>query len=156
MKKLFLSVIFAFLASCSEGNATPSEDQELVVSEAAKDDCLGFGLNSMRMNCEKEFMAQPTIDQTNKQMKKLLTSLQVKMRKADADWSKGSIDDSDPKYVDALNSAQKTWEEHVTKTCLFDSFTARGGTDQSHEHWKCSQKQLEARVLQLEEWDNAF
>jgi uncharacterized protein YecT (DUF1311 family) len=153
MKQLLLSVTFAFLASCSEGNATPSEDQKILVSEAAKNDCIGFGLNSMRMNCEKESKAQPTIDQANKHMEKLLTSLQAKMQKADADWSKGSIDDSDPKYVDALNSAQKTWEEHATKTCLFDSFRARGGTDQSHELWKCNLKHLEARVLQLEEWD---
>jgi uncharacterized protein YecT (DUF1311 family) len=108
------------------------------------------------MDCEEEFMAQPRVNKASNQLKKLLASLQVKMQKADAEWSKGPIVDGDPKYAEALNAAQKAWELYAEKNCLLDSYSSRGGTVQPHQHWECDLKQAEARVLQLEEWDKAF
>jgi uncharacterized protein YecT (DUF1311 family) len=137
------------------GTATATE-ADRAVSQAAKDECQDMVYESMRRNCEVEFMEQPRILRAESRMKELLDSLQAKMRSADSAWSKGPINDGEPKYVDAFNAAQKAWEEYAEQTCLLESFTLRRGTDQSHHHWGCNIKMKETRIVQLETWEREF
>ncbi len=147
---------FLCLIGCSSSDMVIATEPDRAVSQAAKDDCQAMGYESVRRNCEIEFMEQPRILRMDSRMRELLDSLQAKMRSADAVWSKGPINDGEPKYVDTFNAAQKAWEEYAEQTCLLESFTLRGGSDQSHHHWECNAKMKEARIVQLETWEREF
>ena len=156
MKSLLAMATIFLLLGCSSGDAATLAEPDLAVSQAARDDCKDMGYETVRRNCEAEFMAQPRILRAYSRMKELLGSLQAKIRAADNVWNKGPINDGDPKYVDALNSAQKAWGVYAKQDCLLESFAVRGGTDQSHHQWGCNLKMKEARVVQLEKWEREF